>query len=366
MTRNTGRPKCVHTVDPCNKVALRGNLAMIQRKPQDPERVRRWAEHVLQAAERGAKLTAQLLAFSRAQKIELKPAAVSRLVAGMEDMLRRSLGPMVRVLVEFAPDDLGALADPTQLEMAVLNLAINARDAMPSGGDLTIATTMRKITRDPELPPGDYVEIRVSDTGTGMPPDVAARAFEPFFTTKDVGKGTGLGLSQVYGMVRRAGGTARIENRHPQGTSVTLLLRSTALPAAEAENSGAQEAPGPRRRRTVLVVDDDVDVRRVMVDWLEMLGCTVLIAEDGFAYLSTLHEEKPDLLLLDYAMPGITGAELAQVVRGRWPGLPIVFASGYSNTDVIEAAMGPGAMVLRKPFQLAELESMFDRALPGT
>jgi signal transduction histidine kinase len=179
--------------------AVHGNLDLIRRRPEDPARVSRLAANGIQAVDRGTKLTAQLLSFSRAQKLELRTTAIAPLVAGMEDILRSSLGPRVRVRVDTQGSGIGVMADPTPLEMAILNLAINARDAMPDGGDLTIEIRQKNLMKDPELPPGDYVEIRISDTGHGMSPAVAAKAFDPFFTTKGPGKGTGLGLSQVYG-----------------------------------------------------------------------------------------------------------------------------------------------------------------------
>jgi PAS domain S-box-containing protein len=342
--------------------AVVGALDLIRRKPADIARVTRFAEAGLQAAERGAKLTGQLLAFSRAQRIELKPVVVAALVEGMRDMLARTLGPMVRLGLEM--EGKGAvLSDPTQLEMAVLNLAINARDAMPEGGALTIATRLRRVVAEAELLPGEYVELSVTDTGSGMPPDVAARAFDPFFTTKGPGKGTGLGLSQVYGIARQAGGSVRIETRPGAGTTVRMLLpRTAALPAAE--EGGAAPRGGPDRASAcVLVVDDDPDMRRVLVASLETLGYGVLEAEDGPSGLAVLDRGAPDLLLLDFAMPGMNGAEVARLVRQRRPELPIVFASGYADTAAIEGAAGPEARVLRKPFRMEELQAVLAEAL---
>jgi PAS domain S-box-containing protein len=232
-----------------------GSLDLIRRKPEDTARVLRWAEAGLQAAERGAKLTGQLLAFSRAQRIEAIPVVPSDLVRGMRDLLERTLGPLVRVSLDLDADGATVLSDPTQLEMAVLNLAINARDAMPDGGSLRLITRPVTLRADPELPPGDYVELAVADSGTGMPADVAARAFDPFFTTKGVGKGTGLGLSQVYGIARQGGGVARIDTRAGGGTVVRVLLRRTearaaaAAPSPEASPRGAaRDDPGGGRR----------------------------------------------------------------------------------------------------------------------
>jgi CheY-like chemotaxis protein len=247
--------------------------------------------------------------------------------------------------------------------MAVLNLAINARDAMPEGGEVTIRTEPCRLTHDADLPAGEYLKIEVADTGSGMPPDIAARAFDPFFTTKGVGKGTGLGLSQVYGMARQAGGIARITTQAGQGTTVALFLRSTAA-EDRPEPEGQQDAPRqPARAATVLVVDDDPDVRRYLADSLEGLGYKVIEAQDGFSGLATLERSTPDLMLLDFAMPGMNGAEVANAARARRPDLPIVFASGYADTAAIDAAVGPFATTLRKPFTMEELQAVVATAL---
>jgi PAS domain S-box-containing protein len=343
--------------------AVLGSFDLIRRKATDVERVRRYAEAGLQAAERGAKLTGQLLAFSRAQRIELKPLQLASVVGGMEDLLKRTLGPMVRLGLRL--DDGGAtvMSDATQVEMAVLNLAINARDAMPGGGELVIASTRRRVGRDPELAPGEYVELSVADTGTGMPPEIAARAFDPFFTTKGVGKGTGLGLSQVYGVAKQTGGTVRIESRAGAGTTVRILLPVTETEAAGAasDEAGAEVVPG--RPATILVVDDDPDVRRVLADSLDALGYRVIEAEDGPTGLAALDAHAPDLMMLDFAMPGMNGAEVARQAREGRPGLPVVFASGYADTAAIEGALGPDVLVLRKPFRVDELQAVIAGAL---
>ena len=341
--------------------AAHGNLDLILRKPCDPDRVARLARNGLQATERGSKLTAQLLAFSRAQKLELRATDAAGLVAGMAEILQTSVGPLVRVTVDAARPGLGVIADPTQLEMALLNLAINARDAMPEGGALAIAIAERTST-DADLPPGRYVEIRVSDTGTGMPAHVAARAFEPFFTTKGVGQGTGLGLSQVYAMARQAGGIARIEQNLPEGTSVALWLPWVEV-APRIDHPAAERAPFATYEARVLVVDDDPDVRLFLSESLQTLGFDVVAAEDGEKGLGLLDEADPDLVLVDFAMPGMNGAQMATVVRARRPDTPIIFASGYSETAAIEEAVGPSAVLLRKPFGIADLEAVLRVAL---
>jgi PAS domain S-box-containing protein len=342
--------------------AVVGCLDLIRRKPAEAEKVRRLAEAGLEAAERGTRLTGQLLAFSRAQRLELRPVVVSELVDGMRDLLTRTLGPMVRLQVR-CEEDGAVLSDPTQLEMAILNLAINARDAMPEGGNLTIAMNVRLMQHDAELADGEYVELSVTDTGSGMSAEVVTRAFDPFFTTKGTGKGTGLGLSQVYGMARQAGGTARIESKPGAGTTVRLYLPRTAAGAVMKAEPEAGKADGALGSATILVVDDDADVRRMLVASLDSLGYLVREAEDGQAGLAALAEHGVDLMIVDFAMPGLNGAEVASAARQRWPGLPIVMASGYADTAAIEAAIGRDAPVLRKPFRVSDLQATVEAAL---
>jgi CheY-like chemotaxis protein len=325
--------------------------------------VHRWAEAGLKVAHRGAKLTAQLLSFSRSQKLEHQQVNLSALLSGMRELLARTLGPTVRIQIDLGAHSAGVLCDQTQLEMAVLNLAINARDAMPNGGELRIATQERTIAHDPELPTGKYIELAVSDTGTGMSPEIVAKAFDPFFTTKGAGKGTGLGLSQVYGMARQAGGLARIQSMPQQGTTVRLLLPrldKMRTAAAEREESDSPLAP---MRATVLVVDDDADVRQFLVESLQTFGYHVLEAEDGYAGLSVLAKSSPHLAIVDYAMPSLTGVEMVRELRLKRPDLPILFASGYAETAEIEEALDENTFVLRKPFQISKLQQIISELL---
>jgi signal transduction histidine kinase len=330
-----------------------GNLDMIQRTTAEP-RTKRMAGNSLQAAERGAKLTSQLLAFSRVQKLELKPTIVGPLIERIQDLLKHTLGPTIRLELAIDEAEVPVLADHTQLELAVLNLAINARDAMPSGGTLSISTHPREVSGDAELMDGEYLEIRVADTGTGMPADVAARAFDPFFTTKPVGQGTGLGLSMVYGVARQSGGAARIDSAEGKGTTISLLLKRTSSPREEA---GAPEAVGgnvgPVEAR-ILVIDDEDDVRKVVAETLEDFGHKVSTAADGPQGLSILETEEFDLIVLDYAMPGMNGAEVAEAARRMRPDQLILFVTGFSDTEALAAAAGD-APVLRKPFRAADL-----------
>jgi signal transduction histidine kinase/ActR/RegA family two-component response regulator len=347
---------------------VHGAFELIRRRPDDVAKVTAWSENGIAAAERGASLTRQLLAFSRSQKLELRPFEVAELIAEMRDLLGRTLGPDIALEFELDEDHVPVMSDRTQLELAVLNLAINARDAMPEGGRVTISTVVRRVEDgDPILQGGDYVELSVADTGEGMPPAVMERAFDPFFTTKGVGKGTGLGLSQVYGVARQAGGTAKIASRPGGGTVVTLMLRRSTLPA-EAGAATLGEPPAvlaPQPGCTVLVVDDERAVRALAGEILELLGYRVLEAESGEAALEILEDVRPDVMLFDYAMPGMNGAELARLARLRWPDTPIVFASGYADTAQVEAALGGEAIILRKPFNMETLAQTIAGLLQG-
>ncbi len=345
---------------------INGAFELIRRRASETAKIEGWATNGLQAAERGASLTRQLLAFSRAQKLELRPFVVSELVEGMRDLLGRTLGGNVDLEFELDDRRVPVLSDPTQLELAVLNLAINARDAMEEGGRLLIRTRVRQILPGhPVLPPDDYVELSVTDTGSGMRPEVAARAFDPFFTTKGVGRGTGLGLSQVYGVARQAGGEASISSEPGKGTTVSLLLRRSSVePTAEVPASETPaEAPARPTPATILVVDDDGDVRSMVRDCLETLGYRVITADGGVAALRVLDGVRPDLMLLDFAMPGMDGAETAGMARERWAELPIIFASGYADTAAVQASLGGSAVILAKPFDLKELALRVEAAL---
>jgi PAS domain S-box-containing protein len=343
-----------------------GGLDIINRSSNEP-RTRRLADNALRSAERGSRLTAQLLAFSRMQRLELHPTLVAPLVAGMKGLLTSTLGPAIRIaydLEEKGP--VPVLADPTQLELMVLNLAINARDAMPAGGDLTIATRRRRIREDPDLSPGDYLELSVSDTGAGMPPDVMDRAFDPFFTTKESGKGTGLGLSMVYGVARQSGGIARIQSCPGAGTSVSVLFPRVGAAAADMSRaSGATVSTLSRLRGTILLVDDDGDVRAFIANVLEDLGHRTLQAEDGAAGLALLAAEAVDLMIVDFAMPGLNGADVARAALRLKPEQKLLFVTGFADAAAIEDA-APGTPVLRKPFAAHHLVSAVEESLQGS
>jgi PAS domain S-box-containing protein len=332
-----------------------GGLDQIARQVKE-ERLKRYAANALTAAERGARLTAQLLAFSRVQRLEVKPTLVAPLIEGMRPLLKNVLGPGIEKRFELSQTGIPIMADPTQLELAVLNLAINARDAMEAGGILTFATQAVSIAGDPELEDGDYVELSVRDTGAGMDEEVVARAFEPFFTTKEVGKGTGLGLSMVYGVARQSGGTARIDSKVGEGTCVRLYFRRAEETVEEAAESGSAGRKGSRRKASVLVVDDDPDVRDFIAVSLGDYGYAVREAADGAGGLKAFGEKRPDLVILDYAMPGMSGSEVAARMLREVPGQPILFVSGYNETEAIRAA-APDALLLAKPFRPDALDA---------
>ncbi|HEX3700548.1 MAG TPA: response regulator [Phenylobacterium sp.] len=347
---------------------IQGALELIRRRAGDTAKVEAWAQNGLQAADRGAALTRQLLAFSRTQRLDLRPFAVAELVAGMRELLIRTLGGDIELRLDLDDAQAPVLSDRTQLELAILNLAINARDAMPNGGRLTISTRTETVgPGDPVLAEGDYVALCVADTGEGMAADVIARAFDPFFTTKSMGKGTGLGLSQVYGVARQAGGVARIASAPGAGSTVTVLLRRSELPAETvAAASGPDPILAPASGATVMVVDDDAQVRGLLAETLKLLGYEVLEADGGAAALRVLQSTRPQAMLLDFAMPQMNGAQVADRARKLWPGLPIVFASGHADTAAIKAAVGEDARILRKPFDMNELARTLNSLLGQT
>ncbi len=343
--------------------AVQGSFALILKRPEDAERVRSLAEQGVQATRRGGSLAAQLLAFSRSQKLERRPLPMAAALEGMEGLLRRTIGPMTTIVLRPVEPDLVATVDPTQLEMAILNLAINARDAMTEGGTITIGADAMLVGSDPELAPGPYVVVVVEDTGTGMSPEVARRAFEPFFTTKGLGKGTGLGLSQVYAMAQQSGGTVRLDSEPGRGTTVRIVLPGAEASEVEDAPSEALAASGDGQLgATILVIDDDEEVRRWLVAALAVLGYDVIEAADGPSGLREL-ERGPDLLLVDFAMPGMNGAEVVQAARKLRPDLPVVLVTGFADTETVEAITDHGLTVLRKPFELDELEAALNERL---
>jgi PAS domain S-box-containing protein len=347
--------------------AILGNLELLEmRLPDDP--LLKLVQAAARSARHGAKLNEQLLAFSRKQHLTPKPVDLNELVVGTQDLLRRSLGGTVEVKTALAGDLWPAFVDPHQLELVILNLAINARDAMPAGGRVTIETRNVKASernKPAELAPGDYVLISVADTGMGMTPEVLARACEPFFTTKETGKGSGLGLAQVYGLAQQSGGGLRITSTLGKGTRVTVYLpRSLAQPHKLPEAREMTGHEGLSRRARVLVVDDNEDVREVIVAYLEALGYQALQAAGGRDALELLAGNAGDveLLMADYAMPGMSGTELARAAHAKWPELPVIVITGYADTTGFDDQFDE-AILLRKPFRINELGAAIERAV---
>ena len=340
-----------------------GGLDLLAKRIED-DKLRRYATNALTAAERGARLTGQLLAFSRVQRLEVRATQIAPLIQNMRPLLRNVLGPGIEKKFDLDEEMLPVLADPTQVEVAVLNLAINARDAMPNGGVLSFVTRAVEVDGEADLEPGRYIELCISDTGVGMSRDVLERAFEPFFTTKEVGKGTGLGLSMVYGMAKQSGGIARIESEPGRGTSVSLFFREAThhgdhSAAGEADDHEGAHVPGAE---TILVIDDDPDVRAFIAESLSELGYNVYQANDGKSGLSAFAAESPDLVVLDFIMPGLSGADVASRILSRKPDQPILFVSGYSETDSIKR-IAPNAPLLTKPFRAEAMAKAVRTAL---
>ena len=342
----------------------------------DPQRIpaemRPSIEQALRAAERGASLTHRLLAFSRQQMLVTRRVDFNRLIGDMDELLRRTLGEHVEIELKLADDLWPALADSGQVENSLLNLAINARDAMPDGGKLTIETTNVHLDDDyasnnAEVAPGDYVMMAVTDTGTGMPEDVLAHVFEPFFTTKEVGKGTGLGLSMIYGFAKQSGGHAKIYSEVGHGTTVRLYLPRLTN-QSPALDSAAPTAPRKGGGETILVVEDNPDVRRLVLRQLRDLGYEVIEAANGPQALQILDGGASiDLLFTDVVMPGgMTGRQLAEAAKVRRPGLKTLFTSGYTEDSILRLGkLDPGVRLLSKPYRKHELATRIRETLDG-
>jgi signal transduction histidine kinase/ActR/RegA family two-component response regulator len=330
------------------------------------EKVKPVVERAKSAARRGAKLTGQLLSFARSQSLLPKLTQVNRLLLGMRDLLEISAGPSITVELDLCEDGASVVVDASQLEMAVLNLAVNSRDAMPDGGTLTISTCTRHCEEDGQLKNGDYVVVTVSDTGAGIPQQLLSKVFDPFFTTKPMGSGTGLGLSQVYGFARQSGGVAFVKSELGKGTTVEMYF-----PAAPADAQAQVDATIPPfvaqriKARNILVVEDDADVRRVIVECLGLIGYAVTEAANGTEGLAAIAVSKPDLLVVDYAMPDMTGAEVISKAREMVGELPVILATGYADMAAVERLAGKPA-ILRKPFDINSLGAAVATALDGS
>jgi len=342
-------------------MVILGNLQLLRKRVPDEPRFGRLIDGAIKGAERGATLTKRMLAFARRQELKPETVEVMRLIGGMEEMLRRTLGTTIQINIELQSDLPAIRVDPNQLELALLNLTLNARDAMPLGGRLEIAARRMPDSSGPQgLLSGDYVCLAVADSGTGMDDATVKRATEPFFTTKGAGKGTGLGLSMVHGLAAQSGGAMRIFSNVGTGTSVELWL-----PTAE---RATVEPVGPMAVRTgsglcyrILVVDDDPLIGSATTAMLEDLGHAVIETTSGNRALEILRSgPMVDLVITDQAMPGMTGTQLSRQIRRNWPDLPIILATGYADLPNGE---DPGLPRLSKPYQQEELSAMIAQVL---
>ncbi|MDO8325175.1 MAG: response regulator, partial [Phenylobacterium sp.] len=341
--------------------AIIGSLDLVLRRAPAEDPNRRYLEGALDAAQRGAKLTSRLLAFSRTQKLGVEPVDIAATLDGMSELLDQSLGPGVAIRVQVAPEARWVSTDRNQLELALLNLAVNARDAMPEGGRLTFTGALVDHRRAGKATP--RVVLAVSDTGQGMTSEVLHQAFDPFFTTKAVSKGTGLGLAQVYAFARQCGGEVKIHSEVGKGTRVELILPA----ASEVASAPAIAAPEPvlADGRRILVLDDDESVRQVLVENLRARGYVVFQAANGEDALNALADIDPDLFVLDFLMPGLNGAEVARRARQMRPHQKLLVVSGHLDSVALEGAI-EGVAILQKPFDGPTLALRVAEVLKGT
>jgi CheY-like chemotaxis protein len=348
---------------------ISGNLQLIARLVVGNEKVERRVQSAMTAVARGATLSTQLLAFSRRQVLEPKVVNVGHLVSAMDDMLRRALGDGIELETSVSGGLWNSLADPTQIETALLNLAINARDAMDGAGKLTVEVGNAFLDAayahaNADVAAGQYVVIIVSDTGVGMTPEVLAQAFEPFFSTKAEGKGTGLGLSMVYGFAKQSSGHVKIYSEPGQGTSVKLYLPRSRQGADPLAANAASPAAGGAE--TILVAEDDAEVRATAVETLSELGYRVLTANDAAAALRIVESGAAvDLLFTDVVMPGaLKSPELARQVRERLPGIAVLFTSGYTENAIVHGGrLDAGVELLSKPYRREDLARKIRKVL---
>lgn len=340
-----------------------GNLdTLSQQVPATQARWCRAINQAMQASQRAANLTQQLLAFARRQPLKPKPADINRLLSGWAELIRRTLPENIAIRRIEDPEAGSAEIDHNQLESAMLNLALNARDAMPHGGTLTIETVRTTVqAHDANIPfdlkPGDYVLICISDTGAGMTTEVLERAFEPFFTTKPLGQGTGLGLSQVFGFVKQSDGNVKIYSRPGNGTTVKIYLPRMSEDAVTQENLRAQTIPDTQHSESILVVEDNDGVRAFTCDALRDFGFNVIEAADASEALRILEGKVPvDLLFTDIGLPGVNGRELVAMVQRKYPGIRLLFTSGYAQMPSPTTSRWVSEVpLLSKPFTRAQL-----------
>jgi len=341
---------------------IMGGLNMLQaRLRRGDTQVDRYADLALEGTTRAAELTHRLLAFARRQTLDPRPVDVNDLILSLEELFQRTLGERISLRSSLALQLPPARTDTNQLENALLNLVINARDAMPEGGQLTLETALDHLTdlaAEHDLPPGDYVRLTIADTGSGMPAEVVDRAFDPFFTTKPIGQGTGLGLSMLYGFIKQSGGHVTLESELGSGTRVSLWL-PCAQPERPAASATPQAAIAQSRGERLLLVEDDVSVRLLLREMLTELGYRVRTAASASAALTLVDGDLPcDLLITDLGLPDLDGAELAGRLRERWPELPVLFVSGHA-----ERPTPNGEPSLAKPFQIDALARLLRQLL---
>lgn len=354
---------------------IMGSLEMLQTRLRQGRfsDVDRYVAAAQGASKRAAALTHRLLAFSRRQTLDPKPTDVNRLAMGMEELVRRTVGPQITLEVVTAAGLWPALIDSPQLESALLNLCINARDAMPEGGRITIETANKwlddRAARERDLPPGQYISLCVTDTGTGMTPDVIEHAFDPFFTTKPIGQGTGLGLSMVYGFARQSGGQVRIYSELGEGTTMCLYFPRHYVGEAEPADPDQRGAPmASSTGQTILVVDDEPTIRMLVMEVLDDRGYAVIEAKDGPTGLAALQSNaRIDLLITDVGLPGgMNGRQLADAARATRPGLKILFITGYAENAILSSGqLAPGMQVLTKPFDVEALAGRVTEMVEG-
>jgi CheY-like chemotaxis protein len=335
-------------------------------RSEDIGRQQRIIDQMRQAADRGASLSRQLLTFARRQALKAEPLDLHCLIDGMLEMLDRTLRGNIQVKTKLADDLWPIKVDRTELELVILNLCVNARDAMPDGGIITICAKNVAQLREHELS-GDFVALTVEDTGSGIPPDVLARVFEPFFTTKEIGKGSGLGLPQVYGFAQQSGGSVKIDSKVGVGTTATLFLpRSDVAPAALSPENDGLDSTARRRalRGCILLVEDDDGVAALVAEMLKSLGYRVTRVASARAALGALADDPGiDLVFSDILMPGpMTGVDLAREVRRRRPGAPILLTSGYAGA-ALKATDVDDIQILFKPYQIGALDAALREAL---
>lgn len=336
--------------------AIAGNLELIARKPDDADRVIRWTSSALDAVERGRQLTGQLLAFSSKQRLDVKSVRLAELIGGMAGLIERAVAPLGRVRIERIDPVWNVQTDALQLELAILNLAFNARDAMPEGGVLTLSAELRSGKVAHDLPVGDYVMVTVADTGTGMAPDVAARAVEPFFSTKGIGRGTGMGLSMAFGVMRQSGGTLLIDSKEGQGTAITLVLPlATVEPRRDVQDDAARDERISLAGTAIALVDDDPHVRASLAEMLRSSGALVEEAADGAAGVALVRSRRFGVLVVDFAMPELSGSDVADQVAAIDPHLPVILITGFADSNKLDAIASPNVNILRKPFESNEL-----------